>query len=124
MIGREEGTDDTPPGTESEEPGGELAAAIIPDAARNPETVGPSTDPPDPAEIPADIRVTFWTLVFVIKFAIIATTLGALFVAFEGRVQLGGGLLGLGAVLFLSALYRYRRYRASSTGGDGADPAG
>lgn len=93
-------------------------------AAHHGDATDPTAELPDDSEVPADLRVTFWTLVFVVKFAIMATALGGLFVVFRGDNQLGGGLVVLGAVLFLFAVVRYRRYRASTDESAGSDVAG
>jgi len=94
----------------------------VPDGdAREADRPAPADGNPDaereeggaPSGVPTELRVTFWTLVFLIKFALIATSLGMLFIWFEGRWRLGGGLVGLGVVLAGFGAYRYRRFRSA-----------
>jgi len=83
----------------------------------------PTDDLPDPSEVPTDLRVTFWLLVFLIKVTLIATTVGLLFIVVEDNWDLGGPLLGLGALCFLFAIVRYRRFRRSEAAEDSSGPA-
>ena len=69
-----------------------------------------------------ELRKGFWTLVFVVKFALLSLTLGALFLYFEGRVGLGGQLLAFGTVLGLFGAYRYRIVKERLEGDEFDDP--
>lgn len=62
-------------------------------------------------DVPADLLKRFWKLVGVFNVAVLAASLGALLVAFEGRWTLGGGLLLVGVVAFLVGWRGYRRAR-------------
>lgn len=74
------------------------------------------------SDVPSELLQTFWILVFVINVAVLFVALGVLFVAFRVDVELGGALLGAGAVLFGLAYRRYRTYRYGDAGEDD-DPA-
>lgn len=69
-------------------------------------------DAVDPA-----LKTQFWKLVFVIKFALLSLTLGALLLYFEGRRELGGQLLGFGLILSIYVAYRYRTVKAKMDAG-------
>lgn len=73
-------------------------------------------DIPDGADAPAPLRRKFWTLVATFNVALLAVSLGLMFVAFRGRWQYGGGAVVLGLVLFAFGYRRYQRYT-----GDEAD---
>jgi len=94
--------------------------SVVPDPEPDIPTVGGSEPEPVPerASVPRELRTVFWLLVFLIKFALVAASLGLLLIWFEGRYQLGASLLGLAVVLALAAVVRYRRYRRA----DGNDP--
>lgn len=96
-----------------------------------PGDIGPSVpqapDPADP-EVEVDGRVArlFWSMVVVVKFALLATTLGLLMIGFDRYPGVGWQLLAAGLVLFVYAGYRYRRSRrrlAEIVGGSDAEDA-
>jgi len=77
--------------------------------------IGPSVPtPPDPSENDVDPEIArrFWALVLVFNVALLALSLGAMFVFFEGNYSLGGQLLLAGATAFVFGLYRYRSAKA------------
>lgn len=84
------------------------------DAGASPEP-GPA---PDPSDAPPELVKTFWALVLVINAALLAVSLGILFLVFEGAVRRGGALLAGGLVLFGFAVRRYRAYRRSDDRAD------
>lgn len=83
----------------------DLSSAIEP-----PEVEMEVTDAPD------DLLQTFWALVLVINAAVLAASLGLLFLVFEGVTTTAIALLVAGVVLFGFAGRRYRRFQA-----DGSD---
>lgn len=112
----------------------------------DPGDVGPEIPTaPDPTEGDGDsqsnprVQTLFWTLVLVLKFALITTSLGLLMIGFDRLPSLGWQLLAAGLVLFVYAGYRYRRSRrelaeivdddtdpesAATEARDGRDPNG
>ncbi|QCW04019.1 hypothetical protein [Natrinema pallidum] len=86
-------------------------------------------DPPtvsiDETDVPGDLLEAFWSLVLVINAAVLAVSLGALLVVFEGDLSRGGILVAAGAVLFGFAGRRYRTLKrdrdASLADGSEAD---
>jgi hypothetical protein len=60
-------------------------------------------------DAPVELKRTFWSIVVILDVAMVATALGALLVAFEGRWLLGGAVLLVGLLGFGES---YRRVRA------------
>ncbi|WP_254763666.1 DUF7322 domain-containing protein [Natrinema marinum] len=78
----------------------------------------------DELDAPEDLLEAFWVVVLVINGAILAASLGALYIIFEGNTNRGGLLLAIGLVLGGFAARRYREYErvaAESTGTTDAD---
>lgn len=86
----------------------------------DPEAVGPGVDvpeaprTPDPpdfsdVDVPADVANAFWSVVLLSNVGLLGISVGLMFVGFQGRLELGGFLVGVGV---LSLLFAYRRYRA------------
>lgn len=80
-------------------------------------------DPPEPpgsdtaieadySDVDPEVRKLFWKLVLGIKFALLALTLGVLFVVFGERTSLGGQLLAFGLLLAGYVAYQYRESKA------------
>ncbi|ADJ15818.1 DUF7322 domain-containing protein [Halalkalicoccus jeotgali] len=72
----------------------------------------PDVSPPDegffgPGDVPKDLLSAFWKLVVLFNVGLLATSLGAMFVLFEGRLGLGGGLLAVGLLALARGLYSY-----------------
>ncbi|GAA0273114.1 DUF7322 domain-containing protein [Halobacterium noricense] len=83
-----------------------------------PEVDVPSVDAPeipDGSDAPAGLRRRFWTLVATFNVALLAVSLGLMFVAFRGRWQYGGLAVVLGLVLFAFGYWRYQRYTGDET---------
>ncbi|WP_459809133.1 DUF7322 domain-containing protein [Halopiger thermotolerans] len=72
----------------------------------------------DPSAAPPELVKTFWALVLVINAALLAVSLGILFLVFEGATRRGGALVAGGLVLFGFAVRRYRTYRQSADQAD------
>jgi hypothetical protein len=86
-----------------------------------PEVDVPSVDAPeipDGSDAPAGLRRKFWTLVATFNVALLAVSLGLMFVAFRGRWQYGGLAVVLGLVLFAFGYWRYQRYTGDETDGE------
>ncbi|WP_255170131.1 DUF7322 domain-containing protein [Natrononativus amylolyticus] len=77
----------------------------------------------DETDVPPELLKTFWAIVLVVNAAVLAVSLGVLFLLFEADVATGGPLLGGGVVLFGFAVYRYRSFRRSADATDGDDGA-
>lgn len=72
----------------------------------------PDVSPPDggffgPEDTPKELLSAFWKLVVLFNVGIITASLGALFLLFEGRLRLGGGLLAVGLLALARGLYSY-----------------
>lgn len=79
-----------------------------------PGDVGPSIptvpDPTDPdVDVDGRVHTLFWSMVVVIKLALLATSLGLLMIAFDRYPDVGWQLLAAGLVLAGYGLYRFRR---------------
>ncbi|QLG47350.1 DUF7322 domain-containing protein [Natrinema halophilum] len=72
---------------------------------RIPEVTAAETDAPE------DILETFWVLVLVLNGAILALSLGAMFLFFEDDLTKGGWLLTIGVVLTGFSVHRYQQYQ-------------
>jgi hypothetical protein len=98
----------------------------------DPMSLGPEIPtPPDPTETDADIdpgtHRLFWGLVVLFNVALLALSLGVMFAAFEGRLELGAQLVLVGIVLSAYGYFRYRRFRRAGSdepGGETASDAG
>ncbi|WP_323171215.1 hypothetical protein [Natrialba sp. PRR66] len=66
------------------------------------------------SDVPSELLNIFWGLVLVINAAVLALSLGLLFLLFEGVSAHGVGLVIGGVVLFGFAYRRYRSYQARS----------
>ncbi|ELY92685.1 DUF7322 domain-containing protein [Natrialba taiwanensis] len=66
------------------------------------------------SDVPSELLNIFWGLVLVINAAVLALSLGLLFLFFEGVSTHGVGLVIGGVVLFGFAYRRYRTYQARS----------
>lgn len=90
------------------------------------ETLGPPIpEPPDPESVDPSIRVSFWRLVLLFNAALLLTSVGVMFVVFQGELVLGGQLSLVGLGLFGYGFFRYRRATAElGDGGTGdSDPS-
>lgn len=72
----------------------------------------PDIAPPDggflgPEDAPKGLLSAFWKLVVLFNVGILAASLGALFLLFEGRLLLGGGMLSVGLLALARGLYSY-----------------
>ncbi|MUV61812.1 hypothetical protein GJ634_14440 [Halobacterium sp. CBA1126] len=65
---------------------------------------------PDGSDAPAGLRRRFWTLVVTFNVALLAVSIGAMFVGFRGRWRYGGLAVVLGLALFAFGYWRYQRY--------------
>ncbi|AGB36683.1 DUF7322 domain-containing protein [Natronococcus occultus] len=74
---------------------------------------------PAETDVPSELLQTFWAVVLVVNAAVLALSLGILFLLFEGPSTNSVGLIVGGIILFGFAGYRYRSYRASESD-DGA----
>lgn len=104
---------DEPAENEPQEPDPE---ADLPDPERDLVSIPEVPTPGDPSNAPTELAVAFWAAVLVVNAALLATSLGVLFVVVLQRWALGGVLTAVGVGLFLDA---YRRYRqVTRTDGD------
>ncbi|WP_254767683.1 DUF7322 domain-containing protein [Salinilacihabitans rarus] len=78
----------------------------------------------DETDVSGDLLTEFWALVLVVNAALLATSLGALFLVFEADLYTGGGLLAGGLVLFGFAIRRYRSFETPDDGENDGDAGG
>ncbi|WP_122090683.1 DUF7322 domain-containing protein [Halalkalicoccus subterraneus] len=102
---------------EPEEPDlGPEIPAIEPEESE--PTLGPETpEAPDvapeidgmlgPEGTSTDLLSAFWTLVVLFNVGVLAASVGALFLVFEGRTYLGGGMLAVGLLALGRGIYKY-----------------
>lgn len=60
-----------------------------------------------PEGTPTDLLSAFWMLVVLFNVGILAASIGALFLVFEGRLYLGGGLLAVGLLALARGVHKY-----------------
>lgn len=65
---------------------------------------------PDPSEIDTDVKRTFWVLVLLLKFAVVAVTLGVLTAYVWGWRTRAGLLVAAGCLALLDVAVRARRF--------------
>ena len=91
----------------------------------DPDGIGPDVpeapEPPDMTEVDVDpgLQNRFWALVAVFNLALLAVSLGVMFVGFRGNWELGAQLTVAGVLLFGFGYYRYRKTKAALADGDG-----
>lgn len=91
----------------------------------DPDSIGPRVDIPEApsldGDVDSEVPETFWATVLLVNFGLFAASLGAMIVAFQGRLQLGGFVFLLGTLGLAFSYRRYRNYRRSrdTEGGDG-----
>lgn len=68
---------------------------------------------PDASEAPRQLRRRFWAVVWILKFALMATSLGLLLAYFWGWHVRGGALATAGVVAFVVAAVLVRRFQGS-----------
>lgn len=90
----------------------------------DPQELGPDIpEAPDLTEVEAssEVRQRFWALVAVFNVALLATSIGVMFIGFQGEWTLGGQLTLAGLVLLAFGYYRYRQTKAALAEKDGDD---
>lgn len=75
----------------------------------SPPSVDVPTAPTPDGDVPEELLAGFWTTVLVFNVALLATSVGAMMVAFDVHRTLGAGVLAVG---LLSSVRGYRKYRA------------
>lgn len=93
-------------------------AVEVPEAPTPPNMEETEADLDDFGDVDPQLQRLFWKLVFAIKFALLALSLGALFVIFTENTVVGGQLLAFGVVLSVYAVYRYRDGKAQIEAGE------
>ena len=113
----DEGTDGEEDGSLSDWQAVEQRYDAEPDPEEfEPGNLGPEIpEAPDLTEVEAssEVRYRFWALVMVFNVALLAASVGVMFVAFQGEWELGGQLTLAGLVLFGFGYYRYRQTKAA-----------
>lgn len=71
-----------------------------------------------PEDAPTDLLSAFWTLVVLFNVGVLAASVGALFLIFEGRTYLGGGLLAVGLLALARGSYKYWTLDVNELGTD------
>ena len=74
------------------------------------QELAPSIDVPDESAASTELQRKFWSLVLVFNAALLAISVGVMFVGFEGDLQAGGSLIAAGAILSVYGFYKYRVY--------------
>lgn len=88
-----------------------------------PESPGPEIpSPPDPDGIDSEIAGPFWKLVVVFNAALLALSLGSMFVVFRGQWDLGLRILAVGVIASAYGVVRYYRFRARMAERSSDDP--
>lgn len=103
-----------------------------PDVAPDEPDLGPETPnvSPEaggffgPKDAPKELLGAFWKLVLLFNVGLLAASLGAMFLVFEARLYLGGGLLVAGLLALGRGIHRYRRIDPQSLGAGGSNDDG
>lgn len=74
------------------------------------QELAPSVDIPDSSAASTELKRKFWSLVLVFNAALLAVSVGVMFVGFEGAWETGGSLVAAGAILSVYGFYKYRVY--------------
>lgn len=103
---------DEPADEEPEEvdPEEELDFDVLDSESTLPPEIPKAPEPPPATEAPEELQKMFWSVVVLLNLAILAASLGVMYVVFRGRFQLGGGLVLVGLLGGLHAYRIYRRY--------------
>lgn len=83
----------------------------------------PDVSPPDggllgPEDTPRELLSAFWKLVVLFNVGLLAASLGAMFLVFEGQLYIGGGLLTVGLLTLARGGYNYWRLDPEQLGTD------
>lgn len=111
----------TIPRVSTEDAGSDLRSDIRSefDSTAAPEISTAETD------VSGDLLEAFWSIILVVNAAVLALSLGVLFLIFEGAAIHSVALVAGGVILFGSAVRRYRSYRGAESDaaneGDGDD---
>ncbi|MFD1644845.1 DUF7322 domain-containing protein [Haloarchaeobius litoreus] len=103
-----EGNDEKGPGEPDPEADLRDYEAELTPSVRIPEAPSPSSTAD--IDAPADLQRKFWVLVLAFNAALLAGSLGALYVIFRNDWYLGGRLLAAGLVCFAYGAYRLRTW--------------
>ncbi|MEF8902228.1 MAG: hypothetical protein V5A25_13565 [Halovenus sp.] len=81
----------------------------------DPNSLGPDvpTPPATPSDADSEVRGMFWVLVLIANVALMAGSLGLMFIVFQGKWTPGAQLVVVGLVLGLYVYYRVRRFQSS-----------
>jgi hypothetical protein len=91
----------------------------------DPDELGPDVpEAPKPrdmseVDVDPDLANRFWALVAVFNLALLAVSVGVMFIGFRGNWELGGQLTVAGLLLFALGYYRYRKTKAALAAEDG-----
>lgn len=104
---------------EEDSPGSWRAHERVPEQYREPADPDPfDVEPevpeaPDPSgnDVDPELFRRFWALVALFNVALLATALGLMVAAFDGKFALGGQLLVAGLAAFAFGFHRYRTTR-------------
>ena len=77
----------------------------------DPSSLGPDIPEPPKGDGYSDTASLFWQLVIVFNIALLALSIGPMFAYFQGRVQFGLRIFGVGVILFAYGTYRYVKFR-------------
>lgn len=83
-----------------------------------PNVAAPNEGILGPEGTPKDLLSAFWSLVLLFNVGILATSLGALVLVFEGWSRLGGGLLVVGLFALAHGFHKYTKIDLDSLGSD------
>jgi len=116
------------PGSRYPEPDPE---ADLPDPESDLPSV-PAVDVPEPprpsGEPSPELRKAFWTTVLVLNVGLLATSVGAMMLAFGVERRLGAGLLAVGLLSLVRGYRKYRRlderHRSGALTGSDGDAGG
>ncbi|GAA0660366.1 hypothetical protein ACFQDG_15720 [Natronoarchaeum mannanilyticum] len=88
----------------------ELDFDVVDSESTLPPEIPQAPEPPPASEASEELQKMFWSVVVLLNLAILAASLGVMYIIFRGRLQLGGGLILVGLLGGLHAYRIYRRY--------------
>ena len=93
----------------------------VDDPAEGLEPSAPTVDDYSEKDAPRELKHEFWSQVLLFNVALFALSLGLMFIGFESRWRVGGGLVAVGLFALVRGLKRYRAVKRDPAWVDDGD---